>query len=120
LLSRSQASLRDMFEVSTPELDLLCRLLTEPVDTEPAAAYGARLTGAGFGGSVLALLRRNGTARPDAGPSPLERALAAYTRATGLKPTLHCVDPDCGALLKLPRRRPHQLGAWLGYYDYML
>ena len=50
LLLESHASLRDDFEVSTPELDAL-------VDAFVAAgALGARLTGAGFGGSVIALV----------------------------------------------------------------
>jgi galactokinase len=49
LLTASHASLRDDFEVSTPELDAL-------VDAcEAAGSYGARLTGAGFGGCVVAL-----------------------------------------------------------------
>ena len=43
------ASLRDDFEVSTPELD---RLVESAVEH---GAYGARLTGAGFGGSIVAL-----------------------------------------------------------------
>jgi galactokinase len=49
LLSASHASLRDDYEVSTPELDELVRA------AEDAGAYGARLVGGGFGGSVLAL-----------------------------------------------------------------
>jgi len=48
-LLRSHASLRDDYEVSTPELDLLVELACD------AGAYGARLVGGGFGGSVLAL-----------------------------------------------------------------
>jgi galactokinase len=51
LLSASHASLRDDFEVSTPELDELAAALEE------AGALGARLTGAGFGGCVVALAR---------------------------------------------------------------
>jgi galactokinase len=51
LLSASHASLRDDFEVSTPELDALVAAL------EAAGALGARLTGAGFGGSVVAVAR---------------------------------------------------------------
>ncbi len=51
LLNESHASLRDDFEVSTPEVDAL---------VERAAAHpgclGARIMGAGFGGSVLALV----------------------------------------------------------------
>ncbi len=49
LLLASHASLRDDYEVSTPELDLLVALAQE------AGAYGARLLGGGFGGSILAL-----------------------------------------------------------------
>lgn len=49
LLSASHASLRDDYEVSVPELDLLVRLAVE------AGAHGARLLGGGFGGSVLVL-----------------------------------------------------------------
>jgi galactokinase len=49
LLLAGHASLRDDFEVSTPELDLLVELAVDH------GAYGARLTGAGFGGAVVAL-----------------------------------------------------------------
>jgi galactokinase len=50
LLLESHASLRDDYEVSVDELDLLVELARE------AGAYGARLLGGGFGGSVLALV----------------------------------------------------------------
>lgn len=50
LLTAGHASLRDDFEVSCPELDLV-------VDTAvTAGAHGARMTGGGFGGSALVLL----------------------------------------------------------------
>ena len=49
LLLEGHASLRDDYEVSIPELDLLVELARE------AGAYGARLLGGGFGGSILAL-----------------------------------------------------------------
>jgi galactokinase len=52
LLSESHASLRDDYEVSTPELD---RIVEDAVTN---GAYGARLVGGGFGGSVLALFDR--------------------------------------------------------------
>ena len=49
LLHASHASLRDDFEVSTPALDALVgRLESTP------GVFGARLTGAGFGGCVVA------------------------------------------------------------------
>ena len=56
LLLAGHASLRDDYEVSIPELDLLVDLASD------AGAYGARLLGGGFGGSVLALVD---TARAD-------------------------------------------------------
>lgn len=53
LMAASHLSLRDDFEVSTPKLDeLVSRLLFTP------GVYGARLTGAGFGGCVVALCER--------------------------------------------------------------
>ena len=51
LLDASHRSLRDDFEVSTPELDLA-------VETALAnGAIGARMTGGGFGGAAIALIR---------------------------------------------------------------
>jgi galactokinase len=50
LLDISHASLRDDFEVSTPEVETAVRSL------KAAGALGARLLGGGFGGSVLALM----------------------------------------------------------------
>ncbi len=50
LMTASHASLAGDFEVSTPELDQLVEHLTSI-----PGVYGARLTGAGFGGCVVAL-----------------------------------------------------------------
>jgi len=53
LLAASHRSLRDDYEVSVPALDRLVEVgLAEP------ACYGGRMTGGGFGGSVLLLVRR--------------------------------------------------------------
>ena len=57
LMNASHDSLRDDFEVSVPALDHLVGLLQQ----QPAV-YGARLTGAGFGGACVALCER-GSAR---------------------------------------------------------
>ena len=51
LLAASHASLRDDYEVSSPELD------TAVAAAVAAGAVGARMTGAGFGGSAIALVR---------------------------------------------------------------
>ncbi len=72
LLLASHASLRDDYEVSTPELDLAVDLLVEH------GAIGARLTGAGFGGCVVALVPR---ARV---PAVASRTVARYGAETGL------------------------------------
>jgi len=50
-LRAGMASLRDDFEVSTPELDALCAL-----GDATAGVHGSRLTGAGFGGCTLHLV----------------------------------------------------------------
>jgi galactokinase len=50
IMRAGHESLRDDYEVSLPELDLLVELACE------AGAVGARLTGGGFGGSVVALV----------------------------------------------------------------
>lgn len=49
LMRASHASLRDLYQVSCPELDALVERL------EPHA-WGAKMTGAGFGGAVVALV----------------------------------------------------------------
>lgn len=53
LMNASHASLRDDYEVSTPALDVLVDLLQR----QPGV-FGARLTGAGFGGACVALCRQ--------------------------------------------------------------
>ena len=50
LLAASHTSLRDDYEVSSPELDLVVETATA------AGALGARMTGGGFGGSAVVLL----------------------------------------------------------------
>jgi galactokinase len=50
LMYASHVSMRDDFEISTPELDAFVEL------AEESRALGARLTGAGFGGCAIALL----------------------------------------------------------------
>jgi galactokinase len=57
LLNETHASLRDLYGISTPEVEALRELvLREP------SVYGARLMGGGFGGNVLALVREDAVA----------------------------------------------------------
>jgi galactokinase len=83
LLLASHESLRTDFEVSTPELDLLVELLVG------AGALGARLTGAGFGGCVIALVQRNHA------DDLVAKTVTRYRATTGLEPvafTARAVD----------------------------
>ncbi len=88
LLGASHRSLRDDLEVSRPELD---ELVARAVD---AGAAGARLTGAGFGGCIVAVA--------DAAAEPGVRAALAegFYRPRGVAdatPHLFSVDPAGGA-----------------------
>ncbi|WP_376791245.1 galactokinase [Thermoflexus sp.] len=86
LLYASHRSLRDDYEVSSPELDTLVEAAGSV-----AGVYGARLTGAGFGGSILAVVRR------EAAPAAGEAMTRAYLDRFGRQPALFVVRPDDGA-----------------------
>jgi galactokinase len=81
----SHASSRDDMEVSTPDLDALVECLVD------AGAFGARLTGAGFGGCVVALVPhdRIDTIAADAS--------AAYRARTPREPSAWVVAAADGA-----------------------
>ncbi|MGC8837808.1 MAG: galactokinase, partial [Anaerolineae bacterium] len=51
LMDASHASLRDLYEVSSPELDLMVDLARGL-----PGCFGSRLTGAGFGGCTVSLV----------------------------------------------------------------
>ena len=86
LLRAGQRSLRDDYEVSTPELDALCEL----ADALPGV-YGSRLTGAGFGGCTLHLVA------PDAAPELAEALAAGFERRFGRRPPVWAVKASRGA-----------------------
>lgn len=73
LLDASHRSLRDDFEVSTAEVDLLVELVREQ-----GGVHGARITGGGFGGSIVAV------ADAGRGRHAAARAVAEYEERTGL------------------------------------
>ncbi len=72
LMNASHASLRDDYQVSHPQVDVLVALLQAHPEV-----YGARMTGAGFGGAVVALVK-SGLA-----PQVAADVLAKYTGAEG-------------------------------------
>jgi galactokinase len=89
LLDASHASLRDDFEVSCPELDVAvdaCR---------HHGALGARMTGAGFGGSAIALLPT------DAVPEAAEAVAAEFEeRGWGAPGFLHAPAGEAARRLR--------------------
>ena len=78
LLSASHASLRDDYEASVSELDRLVQLASAD-----ACVLGARMTGGGFGGCIVALARA-GTGRPAAA-----RIATRYAAETGRPAAVH-------------------------------
>ncbi len=82
----SHVSLRDRFEVSSPELDALVEIaMATP------GVVGARMTGAGFGGCTLTLVRAG---RAEAVAARLTRE---YEMRTGLLPRIWAVGAVDGA-----------------------
>jgi galactokinase len=72
LLYASHASLRDDYEVSSPELDAIVEIASKA-----DGVYGARMMGAGFGGSALILVRS------DALEALLRTLATEYPQRTG-------------------------------------
>lgn len=88
LLAASHASLRDDYEVSIPELDLLVEL------AQPAGAYGARLLGGGFGGAVLVL------ADAERADEVARAVVREYRSRTGRAGRAIAVQPSAGAAIR--------------------
>jgi galactokinase len=86
MMYRSHASLRNDFQVSCAELDLLVDLAS----SRPGV-YGARMTGGGFGGCTFNLLEAG------ASTSFKEHIAQAYRGATGISPEIYICEPAQGA-----------------------
>jgi galactokinase len=85
LMTASHASMRDDFEITVPEVD------TAVEAALVAGAYGARMTGGGFGGCVLALVEAD---RADAVASAVA---SAFGSADFTAPESFVVTPNEGA-----------------------
>lgn len=72
LFLHSHSSMRDDYEVSLPEIDTLVDLCAKHPDV-----YGARLTGGGFGGSIVVLTKKGKKKKV------ADDILPAYQKATG-------------------------------------
>jgi len=86
LMDASHASLRDDFEVSSRELDSM----VESARSHPSC-FGARMTGAGFGGCAIALVNES-----EAGD--FARHISQdYLLRTGIAPLIYMCKPSNGA-----------------------
>jgi galactokinase len=86
LMENSHASLRDDFEVSCGELDMLVRLAQQN-----EGVYGARMTGGGFGGCTINLVEGDYAERFQV------KVAAEYERATGRVPEIYVSAAADGA-----------------------
>jgi galactokinase len=86
LFAQSHASLRDLFEVSSPELDALVEIATSV-----PGVVAARMTGAGFGGCTVNLVAR------DAVGGLREAIEREYPARTGQRARVLAVEPADGA-----------------------
>jgi galactokinase len=86
LMDKSHRSLRDDYEVSCAELDLMVELAREV-----EGVYGARMTGGGFGGCTINLV--------DAKSVECFRKVVKkrYEESTGIVPEIYVCSPAAGA-----------------------
>jgi galactokinase len=83
LMNRSHESLRDNFEVSCPEIDWLVKRAQE-ID----GVYGSKITGTGFGGCTLTLLKKSALGQ-------YKERLDEYERIFGFKADMiNCSMPE--------------------------
>jgi galactokinase len=91
LMKESHVSLRDDFQVSRSELDIMVELACAH-----AACYGARMTGAGFGGCAVALVDAS------AADDFARDITAKYEAATSLRPAVYVCRASEGASVESP------------------
>ena len=88
LMRQSHVSLRDDYEVSCPELDLLVNIASQ----QPGV-YGARMTGGGFGGCTINLVKR------EAVQQVTQYVAAEYQEKTGVHPEIYVSAAAAGVSL---------------------
>jgi len=86
LLNASHASLRDDYQVSSRELDVMSELAR----SRPGC-FGARMMGGGFGGCAVGLIRA------DAADDVISVVEAGYVAETGLSPEFYVCSPSAGS-----------------------
>lgn len=89
LMYASHRSLRDDYEVSCKELDAIVEI-AEDIG-ENGGVFGCRMTGGGFGGCAVALVKR------DAVDALSKKIAADYKQKTGIEATIFVSRPAAGA-----------------------
>ena len=89
LMSASHASMRDDFEITTPEIDQLAAQMAQFLGNRG----GARMTGGGFGGAVIAIARRSDI------DALRDEVAQSYRTPGGLAPQMMIEVPAEGARL---------------------
>jgi len=120
LMTESHYSLQMNYEVSCPELDLLVKIANQV-----KGVYGSRMTGGGFGGCTVTLVKR------DAAPELIHHLHEAYWKQGHLKcETYECVPssgagvlPDLASAIDTVTRDETfnaALPPWIEYAEYIL
>jgi galactokinase len=90
LMAASHVSMRDDFEITLPPLDALVDLLVDAIGGDG----GARMTGGGFGGAVVALM-------PQSRVEPVrEKIYAQYRTPSGTPPAITIETAQAGATIE--------------------
>jgi galactokinase len=85
-MNESHASMRDWFEITTQEIDTLVQ-----IQQDMPSCFGARMTGGGFGGCTVALVRENAV------PLVVEAIQKQYPARTGKTPQVYVCRATQGA-----------------------
>jgi galactokinase len=88
LMYASHASLRDDYEVSCRELDTVVEIARGI--GEPGGVFGCRMTGGGFGGCAVSLVKA------EAAQDITRKISADYEKRTGIQPTIFACHPAGG------------------------
>ncbi|MFT6926859.1 MAG: galactokinase [Psychromonas sp.] len=87
LMEESHLSMRDDFEITVPEVDLLVEIVKKQI----GSLGGVRMTGGGFGGCIVALMP------PEKVAAVTKAVEAEYETATGLKESIYVCQAKSGA-----------------------
>jgi galactokinase len=85
-MAESHVSLRDLYEVSCQELNLMVDLANQQ-----EGVYGARMTGGGFGGATINLVNAPSVCQF------AENVSKSYQKQAGIEPQIYVCDPVEGA-----------------------